>query len=207
MATMPSAKPTWARAGVAMQSPTAHTPGSPVRQQLVDLDEAALVDLRRRCRRGRGRRCRAGGRPTRRRRRRRAVVALDRCTVVPPSPGVWPVTLTPVLDVDAPLLERALDDLGDVVVAAGEDLGQRLEDRDLACRGRRSIEANSQPMAPPPMTAAAAGSSAIDSTSSEVITIVPSTSKPGMVRGSEPAARITASPVSSTSPRRRRRTR
>ena len=60
------------------------------------------------------------------------------------------------------------------------------------------IEANSQPIAPPPMTTAVAGTSGIDSTSSEVMTILPSMSKPGMVRTSEPAAMITASPVTST---------
>ena len=50
------------------------------------------------------------------------------------------------------------------------------------------IEANSHPMAPPPMTAAVAGSGCSDSSSSEVSTIWPSTSKPGMVRGTEPEA-------------------
>ena len=63
-----------------------------------------------------------------------------------------------------------------------------------------SIEANSHPITPPPMMAARFGSSAIDRNSSEVITIVPSTSKPGSVRGTEPGASTTASPVSSTSP-------
>ena len=37
-------------------------------------------------------------------------------------------------------------------------------------------------MAPPPITATLGGISASDSTSSEVMTSVPSTSKPGMVR-------------------------
>ena len=60
-----------------------------------------------------------------------------------------------------------------------------------------SIDANSQPMAPPPMTTAVPGSWGMARTSSEVSTIVPSTSKPGIVRGTEPAARITASPVTS----------
>jgi hypothetical protein len=53
-------------------------------------------------------------------------------------------------------------------------------------------------MAPPPMTTAVPGTSGIESTSSEVMTIVPSTSNPGIVRVSEPAAMITASPVTST---------
>ena len=63
-----------------------------------------------------------------------------------------------------------------------------------------SIDANSQPMAPPPITTADAGSRSNESTSSEVSTIVPSISKPGMVRGTEPDARMTESPMSSTSP-------
>ena len=45
--------------------------------------------------------------------------------------GLVAVDLDAGADVDAPLLERAHDDVGDVVVAAGQDLGQRLEDRDL----------------------------------------------------------------------------
>jgi hypothetical protein len=59
------------------------------------------------------------------------------------------------------------------------------------------IEANSQPMAPPPITTAVGGSLGRSSISSDVTTMVPSTSKPGIVRGTEPAARITASAVSS----------
>ena len=62
------------------------------------------------------------------------------------------------------------------------------------------IEANSQPMAPPPMTAAVGGSGASDNSSSDVSTSCPSTSKPGMVRGTDPEAMTTASPTSSTSP-------
>ena len=53
-------------------------------------------------------------------------------------------------------------------------------------------------MAPPPITTAVPGTSGMDSTSSEVMTTVPSTSNPGIVRGSEPAAMITASPVTVT---------
>ncbi len=56
------------------------------------------------------------------------------------------------------------------------------------------VEANSHPMAPPPITAAVFGSSGIERNSSEVSTISPSTSKPGMVRGREPAAMTTESP-------------
>ncbi len=36
------------------------------------------------------------------------------------------------LDLDAPLLERLHDDVGGVLVDAGQDLGQRLEDGDVA---------------------------------------------------------------------------
>ena len=52
------------------------------------------------------------------------------------------------------------------------------------------VEANSQPMAPPPMTAMRAGMRSSISTSSEVM-IGPPTSKSGMSRGAEPEARIT----------------
>ena len=52
------------------------------------------------------------------------------------------------------------------------------------------IDANSQPMAPPPMTAAEAGRPLIENSSSEVTTSSPSTSKPPMVRGVEPEARM-----------------
>ncbi len=46
-----------------------------------------------------------------------------------------------------------------------------------------SIDANSQPITPPPMMAARFGSSLIERNSSEVITILPSTSKPGQRAG------------------------
>ena len=58
------------------------------------------------------------------------------------------------------------------------------------------VEANSQPIAPPPMTTADAGSFSTERNSSDVTTNLPSTSKPGMVRGLEPEARMTESPVS-----------
>ena len=47
--------------------------------------------------------------------------------------------------------------------------------------------ANSHPIAPPPTTTAELGSVSSMSTSSEVSTYLPSTSKPGSVRGTEPA--------------------
>ena len=52
------------------------------------------------------------------------------------------------------------------------------------------IEANSQPMAPPPMTTADAGSRSRKNSSSEVTTMRPSTSKPPIVRGADPVARM-----------------
>ena len=63
-----------------------------------------------------------------------------------------------------------------------------------------SIEANSQPMAPPPTTTAVAGTERIDRSSSEVTTRSPSTVNPGSTRGTEPVARITWRPLSVTLP-------
>ena len=68
-----------------------------------------------------------------------------------------------------------------------------------------NIEANSQPMAPPPMTATARGSSSRARTSSDVITTVPSTSNPGIVRGTDPAASTTSVPGHLDGGRRRSR--
>ena len=62
------------------------------------------------------------------------------------------------------------------------------------------IDANSQPIAPPPMTTADPGSFGIERTSSEVMTTEPSTSKPGIERVTEPAARTTALPCRVRSP-------
>ena len=62
------------------------------------------------------------------------------------------------------------------------------------------MEANSKPMAPPPMIAARSGSSVMDSSSSLVMIRSPSTSKPGSVRGTDPVARTTWSAVSVASP-------
>ena len=61
-----------------------------------------------------------------------------------------------------------------------------------------SNDANSQPMAPPPMTAAVAGRALRSRNSSEVTTIFPSISNPGSVLGTEPAARITLVPLART---------
>ena len=62
------------------------------------------------------------------------------------------------------------------------------------------IEANSQPIAPPPITMADAGSSGIESNSSEVTIRRSSIGKPLIVRGTDPAASTTRSAEISTSP-------
>ena len=85
-------------------------------------------------------------------------------------------------------------DAGHVVVAAGEDLGQRLEDGD---RGAHVGEGRGE-LAPDGAAAdddRRRGTCAESRNSSEVTTVRPSGSKPGMVRGTDPLARITASPV------------
>jgi hypothetical protein len=56
-------------------------------------------------------------------------------------------------DVDVLLLEAAHHDVGDVLVDPGQDLGQALEDGDLTLPRSAKVLANSQPMAPPPITA------------------------------------------------------
>ena len=110
--------------------------------------------------------------------------------------GVWPVTLTPVRTSILRRLNERSTTLTTSLSTPGRICGSASR---IVTSAPRSliIEANSQPMAPPPMTATLAGSSVISNTSSEVNTVLPSTSKPGMVRGTEPEARITASPVSS----------
>ncbi len=60
-----------------------------------------------------------------------------------------------------------------------------------------NIEANSQPIAPPPMMATDAGAVLSDRTSSEVRINRPSTPKPGIVRGTDPDASTTFRPESS----------
>ena len=60
-----------------------------------------------------------------------------------------------------------------------------------------SVDANSQPIAPPPITTERRGTRGISKNSSEVTTGPPA-SNPGIVRGTDPLARITASAVSVT---------
>ena len=59
-------------------------------------------------------------------------------------------------------------------------------------------EANSAPITPPPITAMRSGSLSAESLVdwSEVVTLTPSTSMPGMARGTEPAQMMTALPRS-----------
>ena len=115
---------------------------------------------------------------------------------VPDGSGVWPCSCDAGLDLDAPLAERAGHDPHHVLVAAGQDGRQGLEHRDLGAEiGRTSRRTRSRwrrrRSRPPTPGSVARG----PSTSSEVSTSVPSTSKPGMVRGTEPAARTTSVPV------------
>ncbi|CAB4561699.1 unannotated protein [freshwater metagenome] len=56
------------------------------------------------------------------------------------------------------------------------------------------MDANSQPIAPPPITAMRAGIRSSINTSSEVM-IGPPGSKPGITRGTLPAAKITLRPT------------
>ncbi len=57
-----------------------------------------------------------------------------------------------------------------------------------------NVDANSHPIAPPPITATRAGTESRSSTSSLVM-IGPPRSKPGISRGTEPVASSTLSPV------------
>ena len=202
---MPSMKPTWAswgwgpaRWGMATRSPSAHTPGSPVRQVLVDDHEARA---RRRCTAVPSRPSDPldGLRPTDTTTTSTSSgSAPSNCTEVPESPGWWPVTLHPGAHVDPPLLERALDDAGHVVVAAREDLGEGLEDGDLGAQVAEVRGELAADRAPADDRRPSRAGRRARGTRRRSSRCVPSTSKPGMVRGTEPDARNTASPVSST---------
>ena len=115
-------------------------------------------------------------------------------TVVPVPLGVWPFTVTPVWT----LIPRLRNDRATTLTTS--------RSHPVSSDGRASstvtwlprsenIEANSQPMAPPPITAIDAGRASSARTSSESSTSRPSTSKPGMVRGTDPVARTTLRPV------------
>ena len=101
------------------------------------------------------------------------------------SPGVWPLTVTPVRTSIPRRLERAGDDVDDVGVAARQHLGQGLEDGHLGAevgdhRGELAADGAAADHDRRP------GQVVRARTSSEVITILPSTSKPGMVRSTDP---------------------
>src|SRR3954447_23971942 len=202
IATMPSANPTCASCGVAIRSPMAQMPSSPVRQRSStstkprSLTTTALSDPSRPSDSAYGRR------PTDITTRSTSIDSPSpNCTVVPPPflSGVWPVTFTPVRT----SIPRCLNDRSTICVTSlstpGSTFGSTSRIVTFVPRSL-IIDANSQPIAPPPTTTAEPGSLSIDSSSSLVTTSLPSTSKPGIVRGTEPDARITASPVTSTSP-------
>src|SRR3954454_13377082 len=123
------------------------------------------------------------------------------CTVVPPPflSGVWPVTFTPVRT----SMPRCLNDRSTICVTSlstpGSTFGSTSRIVTFVPRSL-IIDANSQPMAPPPTTTAEPGSLSMDSNSSLVTTSLPSMSKPRIVLGSDPDARMIASAVNSTSP-------
>ena len=111
--------------------------------------------------------------------------------------GACPCTCDPGEHLDAPLAEGAGDHRGDVGVATGQDGVERLEHGDLRARGRRAgrrTRSRSPRRRPPPPTA---GSWSRSRNSSEVSTSRPSTSSPGSVRGTEPAASTTWRPTTS----------
>ena len=157
---------------------------------LVDLDEAPLVDGDRRAGRARAGRRTGGGRPRRPRRRprgarpRRSAPSCRR-----PSLGVCPFTITPVLMSMPRFLNARTTTLATSVSRPGRILGSPSRIVTFEPRSAK-VDANSQPMAPPPITTMRDGMRSSISTSSEVM-IGPPTSKPGIRRGAEPAARMT----------------
>ena len=105
----------------------------------------------------------------------------------PLSVGVWPSTFTLGADVDVLLLEAAHDDVGDVGVEAGKDLGQPLEDRHLGTE----VGEGAGELAPDgPAADHHDAAPARDRASAPRRWSSPGLagSKPGMVRGTEPAA-------------------
>ena len=112
---------------------------------------------------------------------------------------MWPVTATPVRTSMPRLANCRSTSLVMSSSQPGRILGSASRIVTLVPRSV-IIDANSQPMAPPPITAAVGGSGCKESSSSEVRTNVPSTSNPGIVLGTEPDAMTTVSPSSSTSP-------
>ena len=183
---------------MAIRSPTAHTPGTVVRQfsstttnprSFTSTPVASSPSV-----------SGAGRRPTEMTTVSTVIVSPSPKLSVTPSDVVcWPVTATPV----RMSMPRFLNERSTTRVASSSQPGRILGaySRIVTLVPRSLImEANSQPMAPPPITTAVVGRAGIDSSSSEVTMRRSSTGKPSRVRGSEPAARITASPVMLTSP-------
>ena len=114
----------------------------------------------------------------------------------PDGSGVWPWSCTPVFT----SIPRFLKERATVRTMSSSQplrmVGRASKTVTVVPRSLNS-EANSHPMAPPPTTATESGRLSRSRTSSEVMTRVPSTSNPGMVRGTEPAARTTSVPVMS----------
>ena len=111
----------------------------------------------------------------------------------PPGVGVCPCRVTPALT----SILRFLNDRATVrTTSSSHPLRMVGSASNTVTEVPRSenMEANSHPIAPPPMTATDAGRLSRASTSSEVSTTVPSMSNPGIVRGTEPAARTTSVP-------------
>ena len=116
--------------------------------------------------------------------------------MVPDEPGVWPVTFTPVRMSMPRFWKARCTGRTTSVSTPGRMPGSASSTVTWLPRSQ-NIDANSQPMAPPPMTATREGKACSSNTSSEVRTTLPSTSNPGMRRGTEPAASTMWVPVSS----------
>ncbi len=116
--------------------------------------------------------------------------------VPPPSRGVCPVTRVPVRMSMPRLLKARCNGRTTSGSAPGSRPGSASSTVTVDPRSR-NIDANSLPTTPPPMTTTRPGSSVSSNTSSEVSTVLPSTSKPGSVLGTEPLASTMWRPVSS----------
>src|SRR6476620_8765063 len=178
MAQMPSANPTWASCGVAMTSPTAQMPSSAVRQYSSTSTKprsSTTTDVS------------APSRPSDSLYARRptdmttrsssSVSASPNSTVVllPFLLGLCPVTATPVR-MSIPRLLNAFKTTWVMSLSQpGRIFGNASRIVTFVPRSL-IIDANSQPMAPPPITTADPGSCSIESNSSLVTTSLPSTS-------------------------------
>ncbi|CAB4599733.1 unannotated protein [freshwater metagenome] len=107
--------------------------------------------------------------------------------------GLWPVTATPVLIAIFFFPKERTTTLARSASRPGRIFGSPSRMVTSAPRSA-NVEANSQPMAPPPITAMRAGMRSSMSTSSEVMT-GPLGSKPGITRGTLPAASTTLRPL------------